>query len=157
VGPSLPGTELRPVSGLQARCDRSRPMRVHVCEGGSVGPSLPGTELRPVSGLQARCDRSRPMRVSMSMGAPTDRVSMGSGTREQAAQHRTTVGHLDGCRIGTRTRIVAMPFESVSVRTARERQQTGWTYVDVRSPEEFAQGHPEGSVNVPIFMMGAGG
>jgi rhodanese-related sulfurtransferase len=26
----------------------------------------------------------------------------------------------------------------------------GFTYVDVRTPEEFAAGHPAGSINVPI-------
>lgn len=26
----------------------------------------------------------------------------------------------------------------------------GWAYVDVRTPEEFAGGHPEGAYNVPI-------
>src|SRR5687768_12974805 len=29
--------------------------------------------------------------------------------------------------------------------------------VDVRSPEEFAAGHPAGAVNVPIFFKGPGG
>jgi rhodanese-related sulfurtransferase len=47
-----------------------------------------------------------------------------------------------------------MTFEAVDVKTARERQSQGWTYVDVRSVEEFAQGHPEGSVNVPILFQG---
>ena len=26
----------------------------------------------------------------------------------------------------------------------------GYTYVDVRTPEEFALGHPEGAINVPL-------
>jgi rhodanese-related sulfurtransferase len=29
-------------------------------------------------------------------------------------------------------------------------QDEGFTYVDVRSPAEFAEGHPEGSINEPI-------
>lgn len=29
--------------------------------------------------------------------------------------------------------------------------------VDVRTPEEFARGHPAGSVNVPAFLAGPGG
>jgi rhodanese-related sulfurtransferase len=44
----------------------------------------------------------------------------------------------------------------MDVETARARQSEGWAYVDVRSPEEFAQGHPEGAINVPIgFGNGA--
>lgn len=50
-----------------------------------------------------------------------------------------------------------MSYESIDVRTAHARQSEGWVYVDVRSPEEFAQGHPEGSVNVPILLQSAGG
>lgn len=33
----------------------------------------------------------------------------------------------------------------------------GHVYVDVRTEEEFAQGHPEGSVNVPVFERDAAG
>ena len=47
-----------------------------------------------------------------------------------------------------------MSYEPVDPKTARERQSQGWTYVDVRSAEEFAQGHPEGAVNVPILLQG---
>ena len=33
----------------------------------------------------------------------------------------------------------------------------GFTYVDVRTPEEFASGRPAGSVNVPVSLEGPGG
>ncbi len=33
----------------------------------------------------------------------------------------------------------------------------GHTYVDVRTEEEFAGGHPKGAVNVPLMHMGATG
>jgi rhodanese-related sulfurtransferase len=41
--------------------------------------------------------------------------------------------------------------KDVSVTEARELQQQGHVYVDVRSTGEFAQGHPEGAVNVPLL------
>jgi len=33
----------------------------------------------------------------------------------------------------------------------------GYTYIDVRTEEEFAGGHPAGSVNVPFMFQGASG
>ena len=33
----------------------------------------------------------------------------------------------------------------------------GYTYVDVRTEPEFAEGHPEGAINVPLSRIGAGG
>src|SRR3954451_7584559 len=44
-----------------------------------------------------------------------------------------------------------MDFASVSVREARDKQQEGYTYVDVRSVPEFQQGHPAGAVNIPLI------
>jgi rhodanese-related sulfurtransferase len=38
-----------------------------------------------------------------------------------------------------------------SVTEARALQQQGWVYVDVRSTTEFAGGHPESAVNVPLI------
>lgn len=35
--------------------------------------------------------------------------------------------------------------------------QEGFTYVDVRTEDEFAEGHPEGAVNVPLLLTGGGG
>lgn len=33
----------------------------------------------------------------------------------------------------------------------------GWTYLDVRTPEEFEQGHPDGAFNVPVMLRGPAG
>ena len=35
--------------------------------------------------------------------------------------------------------------------------EEGWTYLDVRTPDEFLGGHPVGAVNVPFSMIGPGG
>jgi rhodanese-related sulfurtransferase len=43
-----------------------------------------------------------------------------------------------------------MAIRKVSPKEASELQTQGYTYVDVRSEVEFAQGHPKGSVNIPI-------
>ncbi len=42
-------------------------------------------------------------------------------------------------------------LKQVSVSEAHALQQQGATYVDVRSTPEFADGHPAGAANVPIF------
>lgn len=41
--------------------------------------------------------------------------------------------------------------KQVSVTEARALQEQGHVYVDVRSSEEFAYGHPEGAFNVPLL------
>ncbi len=33
----------------------------------------------------------------------------------------------------------------------------GHVYIDVRTEQEFASGHPEGSVNIPVFQRDGGG
>ena len=38
-----------------------------------------------------------------------------------------------------------------SVTDARQLQESGAAYVDVRSQAEFEQGHPAGAVNVPLL------
>jgi rhodanese-related sulfurtransferase len=43
----------------------------------------------------------------------------------------------------------------VSVTEARDLQQQGYTYVDVRSTREFSQGHPQGAVNIPLLEADA--
>jgi rhodanese-related sulfurtransferase len=43
-----------------------------------------------------------------------------------------------------------MPKQT-SVTDAKKLQESGYTYVDVRSSAEFANGHPEGAVNVPLM------
>ncbi|WIA22578.1 hypothetical protein OEZ86_009564 [Tetradesmus obliquus] len=35
---------------------------------------------------------------------------------------------------------------------AAELLKTGYTYLDVRTPEEFAAGHAEGAVNIPFML-----
>lgn len=45
----------------------------------------------------------------------------------------------------------------ISPQEAHEKLAEGWTYVDVRTAEEFEAGHPAGAVNVPIMHAGAGG
>jgi rhodanese-related sulfurtransferase len=45
----------------------------------------------------------------------------------------------------------------ISPQEASERLAEGWTYVDVRTVQEFEAGHPSGAVNVPIMHAGAGG
>ena len=44
------------------------------------------------------------------------------------------------------------PIQSLSPREARELLHDGWIsrVVDVRSPEEYAQGHYHNSINVPV-------
>lgn len=44
-----------------------------------------------------------------------------------------------------------MPVTHASVTDAHAAQSHGATYVDVRSTEEFAQGHAVGAVNVPLL------
>lgn len=44
-----------------------------------------------------------------------------------------------------------MPVTHASVTDAHAAQSRGAIYVDVRSTEEFAQGHPDGAVNVPLL------
>lgn len=36
-------------------------------------------------------------------------------------------------------------------------QQEGYTYVDVRSPEEYAASHPKGAINLPFLFIGPEG
>ncbi len=45
----------------------------------------------------------------------------------------------------------------VSAQEAFELTKQGWSYVDVRSESEFAEGRPAGSLNIPIAHLGGGG
>ncbi len=45
----------------------------------------------------------------------------------------------------------------ISPSDASEKLAGGWTYVDVRTTEEFEAGHPAGALNVPIAHAGPGG
>jgi rhodanese-related sulfurtransferase len=44
----------------------------------------------------------------------------------------------------------------ISPQDASSKLAEGWTYVDVRTVEEFEAGHPPGAVNVPIALSGGG-
>jgi rhodanese-related sulfurtransferase len=44
----------------------------------------------------------------------------------------------------------------VSPAEAHEKMRAGYIYVDVRTPEEFAEGHPAGAFNVPIALAHGG-
>jgi len=48
-------------------------------------------------------------------------------------------------------------LKRISPQEAHEAISRGYTYVDVRTEQEFADGHPDGAVNVPISHMGGGG
>lgn len=46
-------------------------------------------------------------------------------------------------------------MKHVTVQDARKLQASGATYVDVRSVPEFAHGHPDGALNVPLLHLDA--
>ncbi len=50
-----------------------------------------------------------------------------------------------------------MTIKSVTPEQAQTLIQEGAIYVDVRSEQEFEQGHPPGALNVPIAHFGAAG
>jgi rhodanese-related sulfurtransferase len=50
-----------------------------------------------------------------------------------------------------------MSEKRISPQEAHAKIQQGYVYVDVRTEQEFEQGHPEGAINVPILLAGAGG
>lgn len=43
-----------------------------------------------------------------------------------------------------------MTIRRISPAEAHDMMGEGYTYVDVRTPEEFADGHPAGAINVPL-------
>lgn len=43
-------------------------------------------------------------------------------------------------------------FERVSTDEAKRLIDEGYTYVDVRTPSEYAAGHPVGAYNVPVML-----
>lgn len=55
------------------------------------------------------------------------------------------------CVMNLVTATINPPMKHASVTEAHQLQQSGATYVDVRSTREFAAGHPEGAVNVPLL------
>ena len=48
-------------------------------------------------------------------------------------------------------------IKRVSPSEAKHLLDQGYTYVDVRTAEEFEMGHPAGSLNVPLAVPGPGG
>lgn len=52
-----------------------------------------------------------------------------------------------------------MSYRSVNPQQAHDlmKQDQEFVYVDVRSEQEFAAGHPEGAINLPIAFMSGGG
>jgi rhodanese-related sulfurtransferase len=47
-------------------------------------------------------------------------------------------------------------IKRISPQEASDKLAEGWTYVDVRTVEEFADGHPAGAVNVPVMHASGG-
>ena len=48
-----------------------------------------------------------------------------------------------------------MGHEEIVPEVAYTRATSGgWRLVDVRTPQEFAQGHPEGAINIPLTFRG---
>ena len=51
-----------------------------------------------------------------------------------------------------------MAVKRIAPEEARDlMDKEGYAYLDVRTVEEFAAGHPTGAYNVPLLHMGAGG
>ncbi|MFT5042969.1 MAG: rhodanese-related sulfurtransferase [Planctomycetota bacterium] len=51
-----------------------------------------------------------------------------------------------------------MSYETLNPPATRERMDAGaWTFIDVRTAEEFEQGHVAGAWNIPFALRDAGG
>ncbi len=50
-----------------------------------------------------------------------------------------------------------MTYPNIKPREAYQKMQEGFTYLDVRTTEEFKKGHPKGAVNIPVFIVGPAG
>jgi rhodanese-related sulfurtransferase len=52
-----------------------------------------------------------------------------------------------------------MPIQQLEPKAAKDAMDAAGnaTYVDVRTEGEFAQGHPEGAINIPVAQSGPGG
>lgn len=50
-----------------------------------------------------------------------------------------------------------MPYQNLKPAAAKRLLDEGWTYLDVRTPEEFHAGHATGAVNVPFALRDAMG
>lgn len=47
-----------------------------------------------------------------------------------------------------------MTIETILPPDASERLTNGWVYLDVRTQQEFDEGHPPGAYNVPVAFKG---
>ncbi|KAI3973673.1 hypothetical protein MKW92_039220 [Papaver armeniacum] len=75
------------------------------------------------------------------------------GTRNHGLQSNFRIMSMSSAASESESRVP----KSVHVSVAHELVQAGHRYLDVRTSEEFAAGHPPGAVNVPyLFRMGAG-
>lgn len=45
-----------------------------------------------------------------------------------------------------------MPYTNIMPKEAYQRTKEGYTYLDVRTVDEFKAGHAAGAVNIPIFI-----
>jgi rhodanese-related sulfurtransferase len=50
-----------------------------------------------------------------------------------------------------------MTYQNLGPDKAKELVDSGWTYVDVRTVEEFEAGHVPGAYNVPVALRDASG
>eukprot|EP00245_Coleochaete_scutata_P000841 TRINITY_DN109_c0_g1_i1.p1 TRINITY_DN109_c0_g1~~TRINITY_DN109_c0_g1_i1.p1 ORF type:complete len:201 (-),score=32.94 TRINITY_DN109_c0_g1_i1:637-1239(-) len=60
-------------------------------------------------------------------------------------------------RVSTRAMASSTAARIVPVAVAKELLEAGHHYLDVRTPEEYAQGHPDGAVNIPFMYKEAQG
>lgn len=104
--------------------------------------------LRAVLRAGAACRASRTV-VSMAQRAAAARPGLAAaapaGARPFAGSAAT--------RFRSANVAAAAEYGNTDVQGASELIQSGAsTYADVRTPEEFAAGHPPGAVNVPVFL-----
>jgi rhodanese-related sulfurtransferase len=52
---------------------------------------------------------------------------------------------------------MTQPIQQIDAKRASELMQEGHTYLDVRTIEEFKEGHAQGAVNVPFLFRDASG
>lgn len=45
-----------------------------------------------------------------------------------------------------------MAYCNINPREAYQKTKEGFDYLDVRTPEEFEQGHAKGAINIPLFL-----
>ncbi len=50
-----------------------------------------------------------------------------------------------------------MSYETILPTGASTRLTSGWVYLDVRSSEEYEEGHPPGAYNIPVAFMSPAG